>query len=236
MNCVIYFGVILCVKSSFVISSTDRCFELIDEILRNPHSPIQPKRLTQEERLDKANEIALTFGNQSVEPIDEYVKFEVSEELEKILKKLPENYFSNKVRIGEFIKKLLETDDNNVPKIIDKLTYFDKEEYIDARICRQIINNQYYPIPSHFVNKFNMLAYIFKKFDQNKTGRIAIKDFEYVIKKVLVNDIVQTKILKSLSGVKDVCYEAWLLKKRKDVYESQYGLKGLYMKFITSIA
>ncbi|XP_050543071.1 uncharacterized protein LOC126906539 isoform X2 [Daktulosphaira vitifoliae] len=236
MNCVIYFGMLLYVKSSFVISSTDRCFELINKILCDEYNLIPTKKLSQKERLDKANEIALMFGNQSVEPIDEYVKVEVPEELEKILKKLPENYFSNKVRIGEFIKKLLETDDNNVPKIVDQLAYFDKEEYIDARICRQIINSQYYPIPSNFVNKFNMLNSIFKKFDQHKTGRIAISYFMYIIKKVLVNDIVQTNILKSLSGVKDVkdvCYEAWLLKKRKDVYESQYGLKGLYMKFIT---
>ncbi|XP_050543070.1 uncharacterized protein LOC126906539 isoform X1 [Daktulosphaira vitifoliae] len=242
MNCVIYFGMLLYVKSSFVISSTDRCFELINKILCDEYNLIPTKKLSQKERLDKANEIALMFGNQSVEPIDEYVKVEETE-FENVFELLPKHYSSSLVvSVGTIIERFQEIKDKNknvsknVKKIIKKLETFDENEFLDLRICKQIMNNQYYPVPHNWVLKCHKLNSGFKKYDPDNTGRIAFGDFKCVIEKVLVNDLVKTNILNRFSGVKDVCYEAWLLKIRKNLYESQFGVQCLAMKCLTGIA
>ncbi|XP_050547539.1 uncharacterized protein LOC126909159 [Daktulosphaira vitifoliae] len=251
MNCVIYFGVLLCVKSSFVIlSSTTHCVEQIDNILHDQNNPIIPERQTKEQRVKEAKEAAIIFGNQSlsIEKLSEVEKVEETE-FENVFELLPKRYSSLVDSIGTFIEKFQEITKNdkninknvskNVKKIVKKLKTFDENELLDLRICKQIMNNQYYPVPHDWVLKCLKLNFEFKKCDPDNTGRIAIGDFQNAINKVFVNDLVKKHIFKSLSGVKDVqdiCYEAWLLNIRKNLYESQFGLHCLGMKCLTCMA
>ncbi|XP_050543073.1 uncharacterized protein LOC126906541 isoform X3 [Daktulosphaira vitifoliae] len=229
MNCVIYFGLLLCVKSSFVISSTSGCSELIDKIEKLKSKPIKHIGPTTGEIFKQAKEKTLILGNESlsVEQISKSVKVKEIEKFENIFQYLTEY---DMISIGKFIEKLQEIEDKNVNEIIKKLKIFDKGEHINVRICRQIMNNQYYPIPSDWVPTFSRLYVGFKKHDRNQTGIIPTVFFMHVIVNVLPNEEVQDSILKSLKGIDNVCYEAWLLKKRIDLYENHTGVKGLALK------
>ncbi|XP_050546193.1 uncharacterized protein LOC126908309 [Daktulosphaira vitifoliae] len=193
----IYFGILLCVTKSF---STD--------------SVIEHMFIYESEESSSVTNMEVTEIENTEEIFKNYC--------------LPKNNTSGIVRVEICLyglKSILSQKKpayniSNIKYIIEKLWNFDGNEIINLNIFRQILNNQYYPIPKIVLPKFQSLEGIFKVYDPDKIGCISNGCFKLTLQQVIRNNDIVDHLMKPFSS-DTVCYEEWLLKKRKDLYNNQ---------------
>ncbi|XP_050543064.1 uncharacterized protein LOC126906537 isoform X3 [Daktulosphaira vitifoliae] len=155
--------------------------------------------------------------------------FSVPKEIQPIIEKIfPDltSIYSIKDVLENF-EKINYTDTTN---IIPKLKQFKENEYISLLNFLQILAGKYYKIPKQMVELFNNLFEGFHDKDTLKTRLISLDDFKSVLENVLNNDDVKKNILKAFKDIENVYYEAWLLKKRKDI--NSITFRSCYLKLL----
>ncbi|XP_050544135.1 probable polyketide synthase 38 [Daktulosphaira vitifoliae] len=172
---------------------------------------------------NKVIETLLTIGDKFSIEINKEVEVKESKRIEEIFNYcLPKDNYSGVIDIETCNNNLKKTDYNDnieIQQIIEKLEKFHKHESINLRIFSQIKNGQYCPIPSNFLQKFKELNDKFEEIDSEKTGCISKSDFDNAIQQIISNKNVVKILLESLSDMNNVYYEAWLLKKRENIYK-----------------
>ncbi|XP_050546847.1 chaperonin CPN60, mitochondrial-like isoform X2 [Daktulosphaira vitifoliae] len=170
-----------------------------------------------EELFKTNNEISIQEISTNEYEIPEYVK----PIIQQIFPDSTEIYF-----IKDVLKNLDAIKDNDTTYIRNKLQKFHENEYISLRNLIQILTDKYIKIPNPIVGLFNNFLERFHCKDTTNTGLISKNDFSNIIEAVLKNrDIVQ-HVLKPTEGVENLNYEAWLLKKRKVLYDMVHPPKN----------
>ncbi|XP_050545628.1 uncharacterized protein LOC126907942 isoform X6 [Daktulosphaira vitifoliae] len=160
----------------------------------------------------------------------------IPEEINQMIEKIfPDS--ENICSIRNILKNLKAIKDNNttIITIITKLEQFNENEYISLRIFAHILNDTYVKIPNKMVGLFNKFLMEFRRKDKSKTGKIPVNDFRRTIRNVIKNDDVIEDIAESFKRVEYVYYEAWLLKKRKDIDAikfPKYYMQLMYKEYI----
>ncbi|XP_050543062.1 uncharacterized protein LOC126906535 isoform X2 [Daktulosphaira vitifoliae] len=196
----IYIGLLF-----FVVISPCQSMESVS--LHNSISNIQKNLEWLGELLEKQEREAIRKNERS---------FSVPKEIQPIIEKI----FPDSTSIYT-IKDVLENIEKNnytgTANIIPKLKQFKENEYISLLNFLQILADKYFKIPKQMVELFNNLFEGFHDKDTLKTRLISLDDFKSVLENVLKNDDIKKNILKAFKDIENVYYEAWLLKKRKDI-------------------
>ncbi|XP_050547970.1 uncharacterized protein LOC126909577 [Daktulosphaira vitifoliae] len=154
----------------------------------------------------------------SIQEISTDEGYEIPEKIKPMIEQIfpdsTEIYF-----IKDILKNLKEIKDKNTKKIIKKLEKFNENEYISLRNFVQISTNEYIKVSKLLVGLFNNFLKRFHYLDTSNTGLISKNDFSSVLEAVLKNRDIIKHVLKPFESVKNLNYEAWLLKKRKVAYE-----------------
>ncbi|XP_050546845.1 uncharacterized protein LOC126908634 [Daktulosphaira vitifoliae] len=154
----------------------------------------------------------------SIQEISTDEGYEIPEKIKPMIEQIfpdsTEIYF-----IKDILKNLKEIKDKNTKKIIKKLEKFNENEYISLRNFVQISTNKYIKVPKLLVGLFNNFLKRFHYLDTSNTGLISKNDFSSVLEAVLKNRDIIKHVLKPFESVKNLNYDAWLMKKRKVAYE-----------------
>ncbi|XP_050543063.1 uncharacterized protein LOC126906537 isoform X1 [Daktulosphaira vitifoliae] len=231
----IYFGIVLVVTplcqssdnyeyNGLTSPAVSGALVCIDEFLRNMEREDIIKNERIREKLLKTNN-KTSFQKLNYDDKSCKVPKEIKPIIEEIFPDSTSIY-----TIKDVLKNFEKINYTDTTNIIPKLKQYKENEYISLLNFLQILADKYFKIPKQMVELFNNLFEGFHDKDTLKTRLISFGDFKSVLENVLKNDDIKKNILKPFKDIENVYYEAWLLKKRKDI--NSITFRSCYLKLL----